>query len=218
MSWIRPWASAVWRVFGPAAGDFGFVAVAYGEQHVFGEVKIAALFAVVFVDMRFHDGVHGAAFFTEAAENALGEIDVVARGATGAVVALVRFDGDGQRRTYGFAQLARDAALFPVGVAAQGMQPAEPRRGRRLFHRVAQGDLALEEVLARQAHALEQFGQHQAAEEIFDRFHILPQLGASAPNVPGRLHPDRHDDQPHAGQRDENLPAQTHDLVIAVAR
>src|SRR5690606_1310886 len=112
MSWIRPWASStVWRVFGPAAGDFGFVAVAHGEQHVFGEVEVAALFTVVFVDVGFHDRVHGAAFLTEAAENALGEIDVVARGATGAVVALVRLDGDGQCRADRFAQFAGDAAL-----------------------------------------------------------------------------------------------------------
>ena len=63
------------------------------------------------------------------------------------------------------AQFARDAALLPVGIAAQRMQPAKACRGRRLFHRVAQGDLALEKILARQAQALEQLGQQQATEK-----------------------------------------------------
>src|SRR5690606_27374760 len=68
-------------------------------------------------------------------------------------------------------QLACDAALFPIRVATQRVKTAEPGRGRRFLMRVTQRDLTLEEILAGQAHALEHFGQHQAAEEIFDSFH-----------------------------------------------
>src|SRR5690606_37588383 len=113
-------------------------------------------------------------FFAEAAEDALGQGDVVARGAARAVFTLVRLDRAGQGRTDGFAQLAGYAALLAAGVAAPRMQAAEPRRGRRLLHRVAQRDLALEEVFARQPHAFEHFLQHQAAEEILDRFQLVP--------------------------------------------
>ena len=62
-------------------GDLGLVAVAHGQQHVLGEVEVAALLAVVFEDVGLDDGVHRAALFAEAAEDALGQVDVVARGA-----------------------------------------------------------------------------------------------------------------------------------------
>src|SRR5690349_12814170 len=42
--------------------------------------------------------------------------------------------------------------------------------------------------------------------------------GDSVPDVPGRLDPQAHDDEPDQGDRDEDLPAQPHDLVVAVAR
>src|SRR5687767_8534704 len=38
------------------------------------------------------------------------------------------------------------------------------------------------------------------------------------PDVPGRLDPQPHHHQPHQRDRDEDLPAQTHDLVVAEAR
>src|SRR5256885_14477374 len=39
-----------------------------------------------------------------------------------------------------------------------------------------------------------------------------------SPYVPGCLHPHRDHDQPHDRERYEHLPAQPHDLVVAVAR
>src|SRR3546814_14036723 len=95
-----------------STGDFRLVAVANGKQHVFGVVQVAALFSVVFGNMRFDDGVDRTAFFAEATENAFGQIDVVARGAAGAVVALFGLDADGQRRANRLAQFAGNAALF----------------------------------------------------------------------------------------------------------
>ncbi|KMR97800.1 hypothetical protein FE65_14935, partial [Staphylococcus aureus] len=65
------------------------------------------------------DGVHRAALFAEAAEDALGQVDVVARRAAAAVGAHVALDGDGHRGADGLAELAGDAALFAVLVAAQ---------------------------------------------------------------------------------------------------
>src|SRR3954451_23370115 len=106
--------SAVAGVGRPVGRDLGVIAVAHGQQHVLGEVQVTALFAVVFEDVGLDDGVDRAALFAEAAEDALGQVDVVARGATGAVGALVGFDRDRQGRADGFAQLAGDAALFTV--------------------------------------------------------------------------------------------------------
>ena len=87
--------------------------------------------------------------FAEAAEDALGQVDVVARRTAAAVGAHVALDGDGHRRADRFAELAGDAALFPVLVAAQCVQAAKARRQWRLFFRELDGDVARQEVPAR---------------------------------------------------------------------
>jgi hypothetical protein len=115
------------------------------------------------------DGIDRAALFAEAAEDALGQVDVVARGAAGAVGALVALDGDGQRGAHGFAQLAGDAAFLAGFVAAQGMQAPEARRQRRLLFRELDRDLAAEGVLAGDGQALEQLDQHEAGQEVLER-------------------------------------------------
>jgi hypothetical protein len=105
-----------------------FVAVADGEQHVLGEIEVAALLAVVVEDVRLDDRIDRAALLAEAAEDALGEVDVVACRAARAVVADVALDRDRQRRADRLAQLAGDAALLAVLVAAQRVQAAKARR------------------------------------------------------------------------------------------
>src|SRR5690606_41156163 len=88
----------------------------------------------------------------------------VTRGAAAAVLALLRVDGDRQGRAHRLAQLAGDAALLAVGIAAQRMDAAEARRLRRLLHRVHQRVLGLEQVLEGQTHALQQLDEQQALE------------------------------------------------------
>src|SRR5690606_20858933 len=87
-------ASTIRGVRGTTRGNLGLVAVANGQQHVLGEVQVAPLLPVIFMDMGFHDAVHRTAFLTEPTEDALSEIDVVTRGAAGAVLAFSRFDGN----------------------------------------------------------------------------------------------------------------------------
>ena len=120
---------------------------------------------VVLVEVRFHDRVHRAGFLAEPAEDALEQVDVVARGAAGAVGALFRIDGDRQRGAHGLAQLARDAALLAVRIAAQRVQAAEARRLRRLFHRVHTAcNLGRNRYLPGQEHALGQLDEQQTLE------------------------------------------------------
>ena len=97
---------------------------------------------VVLVDARLDDGIHRAGLLAEAAVDALEQVDVVARGAARAVVRDVGLDGDRQRRAHRLAQLAGDAALLAVRIAAQRMQAAEARRLRRLLFRVVDRELA----------------------------------------------------------------------------
>src|SRR5437868_7521036 len=148
--------SAVFRVRLLRRGDLFLVAVADREQHVLGEVQVAALLAVVFEGLRLDDRIDRAALLAEAAEDALGEIDVVARRAARAVVADVALDRDRQRRADRLAQLAGDAALLAVLVAAQRVQAAKARRERRLLLGVLDGHLLREEVAPGEAHALEE--------------------------------------------------------------
>jgi hypothetical protein len=75
-----PWRSTVFGVSRFVRGNFALVSVTDGEQHVFGEIQVAALFAVVFKDVCFNDGVHRTAFFAKATKNAFSQIDVVPGG------------------------------------------------------------------------------------------------------------------------------------------
>ena len=101
---------------------------------------------VVLVQIGLHDGVHRARFLAKAAEDALEQVDVVPRRATGPVLSFFRVDGDGQRRADRLAQLAGDAALLAVGVTAQSVQATETGGLWSLFLRVLDRELALEEV------------------------------------------------------------------------
>src|SRR5574340_879367 len=120
-------ASAILRVGCAVPRDLFFVPVADGEQHGLGVDEVAALLAVVLENARFDDGIDRAGFLAEPAEDALGEVDVIARGAASAIDALFRFDGDGERGADRFAQLAGDAAFLAVWIAAQRVQAAETR-------------------------------------------------------------------------------------------
>src|SRR6476660_5755582 len=100
----------------PIPGYLLLVAVADREQHRLGVGKVAALLPVVLEHARLDDGVDRAGLFTEAAENALGEIDVVARRAPRAIGALLALDVDGERRADRLAQLAGDAAFLAVRI------------------------------------------------------------------------------------------------------
>src|SRR5438128_2074927 len=55
------------RVSGLVGTDQRVVTLAHGEQFVLGHDVLAAIFHVVFVDTREHDGIDGARLFTEAA-------------------------------------------------------------------------------------------------------------------------------------------------------
>src|SRR5690606_35809150 len=104
----------------------------------------------------------------EAAIDALGHVDVVARGAAAAVLARFALDRDGERRAHRLAQLAGDAALFPVGIAAQRMLAPESRRDRVPLERIVDRRLGLEEILQGQRVSLEEFPQRKRFDELCD--------------------------------------------------
>src|SRR5881394_341050 len=149
--------SSITRVFCAVGCNLRLVPVAHGEQHLLRVNEIAAFFAVIFEDSRLDDRVDRAALLAETAEDAFGEVDVVAGRPPRTVLAFLGLDRDRERRTYGFAQLAGDAALLAVRIAAQRVQAAKTRALRRLLFRELHRDLAREHVPAR---------KHEAAPEL----------------------------------------------------
>src|SRR5437868_12366169 len=163
--------SAERGVLAAGGGDLGLVLVADREQHRLGVDGLPARLEVELVHVGLDDGVHRAALLAEAAVDALHEVDVVARGAARAIVALLALDGDRERGADGLAQLAGDAALLAVGIAAQRVQAPEARALRRLLLRVHHGDLALEEVADGEPEPLEELAQQPRRGDVAEFAH-----------------------------------------------
>src|SRR5262249_46004225 len=152
--------SAIRRVERYAPGDLALPAVAVREQPFFVVIKFFAGLGCEFEVRALDDGIDRAGLLAQAAIDALDHIDVVPGGAPRAVIApRTGLDGDRLRRANRFAQLAGDAALFAVRIAAQRMFAAEARRNRILLERVVDCRFRLEEVAHRQQQCLPEFGE-----------------------------------------------------------
>src|SRR5258708_7812293 len=146
-------SSPVWRVERDVLRDLALPAVAVGQELFLVVVKLLARLGGEFEVRALDDGVDRAGLLAQPAIDALHHIDVVARGAPRAVVAArTGFDGDGLRRADRLAELAGDAALLAVRIAAQRVFASEARRQRTLLERIVQRRLRLEEI----AHAEEE--------------------------------------------------------------
>src|SRR5712671_3226174 len=154
--------SPVRRVEGEVLGDLAFPAVAVRDQALLVVIELFARLGRELEIRAFHDGVDRAGLLAHAAIDAFHHVDVVAGGAARAVVAArTGLDGDGLGRADRLAQLAGDAALLAVRIAAQRMLAAEARRERALLERIIEGRLALEEVAHRQRDGTDEFLQEQ---------------------------------------------------------
>src|SRR3954470_6419552 len=139
--------SPIRRVERDVLGDLAFPAVAVRKQALLVEVKLLAGLGRELEVWAFDDGVHRAGLLAKAAVDAFDHIDVVARGAAGAVVAARSgLDRDGLRRADRLAEFTGDAAFLAVGIAAQRVLAAKARRNRPLLERIVERGLRLEEV------------------------------------------------------------------------
>src|SRR6202000_986731 len=103
-----------------------------------------------------------AGLLAQPAIDAFHHVDVVAHRAPRAVVAArAGLDGDRLRRTARLAQLAGDAALLAVRIAAQRMLAAETRRDRSLLERIVQRRLRLEEIAHGEKERRHEFGAQE---------------------------------------------------------
>src|SRR6266851_4822553 len=156
--------SPVRRVEREVLGDLALPAVAVREQPLLVEIELLARFGRELEIRTFDDGVDRTGFLAEPAIDAFHHVDVVARRAPRAVVAAgTGLDGDGLRRADRLAQLAGDAALLAVGVAAQRMLAAEARRDRPLLEGIVERGLGLEEIAQAEHEGRQKFLQEQCA-------------------------------------------------------
>mmetsp|Transcript_18462 Transcript_18462/g.30090 ORF Transcript_18462/g.30090 Transcript_18462/m.30090 type:complete len:290 (-) Transcript_18462:3203-4072(-) len=161
------------------ARNLGFPPLAIGQQLVLVVIQLFAGLGAEFEIRTFHDGIHRARLLAEAAIDALGHIDVVTGCAAAAVLTRFGIDGDGLRRADRFAQFARDAAFFAIGVTAQRVLPPEARRQRPLFMRIVQRGLGGEKVLHPQLHPHPEVVQQEVfgGTSIIDLCHLSPPAG-----------------------------------------
>src|ERR671913_1407018 len=124
---LRRRRSPVRRVGGEIGRDLAFPPVAVRQQLLLVIEQLLARLCGEFVVRAEDDGVHRARLLAVAAVDALGHVDVVARGPAAAVGPGLALDHDALRRADRLAQLAGDAALLAVGVAPQGVLAAEAR-------------------------------------------------------------------------------------------
>src|SRR5262249_34953702 len=142
-------ASPVRRIEGDVLGDLALPTVAVGKQLLLVEVEFLPRLGRELEVRSFDDGVDRAGLLAKSAIDAFDHVDVVARGAARAVVAArPRLYGDGLRRTDRLAQLAGDAALLAIRIAALRARASAAKEGGGLplFEGRMHGRLRLEEI------------------------------------------------------------------------
>src|SRR4029077_17479092 len=132
--------------------------------------------------------VDRAGFLTEAAVDALHHIDVVAGCAPRTVVAPgARFDGDCLRWANRLAQLAGNAALISIRIAAQRMLATEAGRQWAPLEGVVQRLLWREEAAHRQEECGDELLEEERADYLSERCHFANPSGSSIPSRGARI-------------------------------
>src|SRR5690606_21716856 len=155
--------SSVRRVQFEVTGDLGLPAGAVVEKFRLVVEELLARLGGELEVRPLDDGIDRAGLLAEAAVDALGHVDVIARGAAAAVLARFGVDRDRLRRADRLTKLAGDAAFLAVRVAAERMFAAEAGGKRPLLVRVVERRFRRKEVFHAEAEALEEIDQ----EEVF---------------------------------------------------
>src|SRR5262249_40270033 len=111
--------SPIRRIERDVLGDLALPAIAVREQALLVEIELLARLGRELEIRPFDDGIHRTGLLAQPAIDAFDHVDIVAGGTARAVIAAwTGLDGDGLRRADRLAQLAGDAALLAVGIAA----------------------------------------------------------------------------------------------------
>src|SRR3954466_12975156 len=162
LSIITSLTSPVRRVEFDRFRNLALPAIAIGEQFGLVIIQFLAGLGREFEIRPLDDGIDRTGLLAQSAIDAFHHIDVIAHGAAGAVIAArAGLDGDRLRRTDRLAQLAGDAALFAIGIAAQRMLAPEAWRDRVLLEGVVDRRLRLEEITHRQKERRDELPQQK---------------------------------------------------------
>ena len=172
---------AVGGIGGKVGGERPFPFVAIGQQFRLVVEQFLPGLGRIFEIRPLDDGVDRAGFLAQAAIDALHHVDVVAGGAAAAVLAGLGLDGDGQRRAHRLAELAGDAALLAVGIAAKRMLAAEARAERVLLERIVDRRLGLEEIFQGQPVRLHELPEEEGLDPVGDHLNASKRVLASLP-------------------------------------
>src|SRR5262249_14109258 len=122
------------RVKRDVLGDLAFPAIAVREQALLVVIELLARLGRELEVWPLDDRIDRASLLDQPERDDLHQVEVVARGGARAVIgAGARLNGDRLRRTDRLAQLAGNAALLAVRIAAQRVLAAEAWRDRPLL-------------------------------------------------------------------------------------
>src|SRR5690606_9367925 len=162
---------AIRRVGGDRRGDLALPAFAVRQKLFLVVHQLLAGLGGELEIRAFDDRIDRAGFLAEAAIDAFGHVDVIARGAAAAVLAGLGFDGDDERVANRFAKVAGDATFFAIGIAAQGMLTPETRAQPSLFKGIVERRLGAEEIFQRQPHGRDELGQEKGSDSAIEYSH-----------------------------------------------
>jgi hypothetical protein len=94
--------SPVYRILCPVFGNLFLCQITNSQQFILGHQQVAPFFPVIFENSCFNDRIHRTGFFTESAEDTLGQINIITGGAPCSFITLFGFNGDGYGRTHCF--------------------------------------------------------------------------------------------------------------------
>src|SRR5262249_552532 len=157
--------------------DLALPAVAVREQALLIVIELLARLGRILEVRALDDGINRAGLLAEAAVDAHHHIDVVAGCAPRAVVATwSRFDGDRLCRANRLTQLAGDAALLSVRIAAQRVLATKAGRQWALLEGVVQRPFWREEAAHRQEECEDKFFEEERTDCLPGQCHFADHI------------------------------------------
>src|SRR3984957_1343180 len=174
----RETALSIRRVHRDVARQLPLPSIAVVQQSLLVVIKLFARLGREFEVRPLDDRVDRAGLLAHPAVDALDHVDVVARGAARAVIApRSRLDRNRLSRANRLAQLAGDASLLAIRIAAKRMLSTEAGAKRRLLMRIVERRPGLEHVADRQPERGEELCQEQRLGRMSEpESHYLPLL------------------------------------------
>jgi len=141
--------------------DLSLCTIAVGQELLLVVKQLFPSFCRELRVVGLDNGVDRASLLAETAVNALGHVDIIFCRPPRSIFTSLRLNGDGLSGADGFAEFARNAALFTGSVPSQSVFSTETRAERALFEWVHDGIRRTEELLQYDPHASDNFSEEE---------------------------------------------------------